>query len=353
MTDSALAQYSEFFPSFEHINDGIVLFRADGAYLYSNTSAKKILGISKAKEGKSLNEVGNSYSEKLPDEEHAYIRDIIHPILQAHTSALNDPSVQRSDSSLTTEGEVLLRRFNQQTFPARVHTTTLTGQTASAYGYAITILDLSTRAHLDSLLQQSKRLEVFALHAMSIGLSVLKTTSSGILISPLLRMAEKIEEQPAECQLSASMTTLTECFDFLLPANISIKIQMKVDGTLALREGHILQLVSYMALHAARYVGPGGEIALTTQDTGPGVMLSLEAESLQFIPETRGDPATTLLREEIQIPEDTPLPESTSVPTGLIAAQKIASTYRTQIQYQQRDNFLRMRVELPRKRSSS
>lgn len=321
-------------PAFEHIREAVILFDKDKNVNYYNQSCTSLFQLEK----------------KLEQNNPETLRTLFEEIIVDHNRILNDGTIERTDSSLATIAERKLTTRDSRTFRAKVHTTTLIGSKHTIIGYVVSIIDLSEIATLKNILNQGKKLENFGLHALAVGMSVLQRTTTGILISPLLRMTEWIGQQETQAKLSSTITSLTECFDYLVSTEISIRVQIAKDYLIAVKEQHLLLLLSYMTLHAARFVGQDGEIIISTSKFEPdvGITLLLEAESHAAPSMDTEDPLSQLILEEVEIPkqlEDDAQENLTH--TGLMAAQQLAFQYRTKIEYQHSTDTLRMRIRLP------
>ena len=132
-----------------------------------------------------------------------------------------------------------------------------------------------------------------------------------------------------------------------------MKVNIRRDLELAVKPGDLVQLLGHVILYAAEFVGTRGEILINSSDNvaGEGVSLVISASAVRHASYIKDGRITGLLSGDFSSFLDPEAP-SNRLDYGLLAAQKIAGKYRSQVEFRNpSDDLLKLRVKLPPLRS--
>jgi DNA-binding response OmpR family regulator len=318
--------------AFDSVREGLLIFNSNYELSFSNVSARLLLG-----------------TQFPPTNEDALqVEKIFRPYMVEHEKSTS--STQSADE-MGSSYEATVNRIGGRNFAVGLRLTTLIAHDGVPIGTAVALTDLSELDQLSNTLTQAQRTRTLGLLAAGCSLQFLSQTGStgGVIVSPVMRLEEFIQNSPKECFVNISLTTLLEFLDLVISPDISVKVNTRSDVKLAIRPADFFQLAGHMLLHAVEYAGRAGEALLDVGDNipGEGVTLVVTARSRKVTPFLANDHLSSLIQGELST-----LGKSgrsvNKLSYGLTAAQEVADRYRTAIELQGGSGgILKIRVRLP------
>ena len=254
-----------------------------------------------------------------------------------------------SEHPQTISGTLAFTRKDKQIFEGRVEIQAVWGQRNELRCYLARIEDPGQWRRLATTLLQFQRVRSLSLLSAAAILRLLEAAPVPGAGAPFSTIDRLLNEQPAEAALEQTVTRLLEFLDLSISPSLLVKVNIRRDLQLAVKPGDLVQLLGHMILYAAEFVGARGEILINSSDNiaGEGVSLVVSASAVRQACYIRDPRITELLSGDFSRFLDPEAP-SNRLDYGLLAAQKIAGKYRSQVEFRNpSDDLLKLRVKLP------
>jgi|GEM_PF-3486084 len=322
-----LALQRSFFNAFHLMREGLLLFGPDFNLLFANQNAKTLLGIEDTTPVDVLEEMFRSF-------------------LQQHE---RNTSTSRNLRAQVSKFEALLNRTDNQSFRSMCRVSTLLDYNMEVCGYACAFNDMGEMTQLTLTLLQAQRTRSLCLLTAACSVEALDpATSNSPLISPVIKIEQFLRGHPQFCSLNAVLTSVMEFIDLVISPDITVKVNVSKDPDVSMPGADLFQLLGHLILHAVEFSGRGGETLVQVDPTvpGEGVPVLIIARTKRVTPFLSDDRLSELLQGDLQLASNAENLDKMAV--GLSAAQKIASQYRTNIEYRHaNDSTMKLRIKLP------
>ncbi len=321
--------YHPVVEAFQSVREGLLLFDTNYQLIFTNSSAATLLGIRS--------------HDRVEDTQR--ISEQFRPWLKEHRSIVQSrPPEERGPSIFETS----LNRIDQQQFKVSISISSIERERVLV-GFSAALTDLSEIHHLSNTLLQAQRTRSLCLITAAACMRFLPQNQQSATITPLQFLEHFLRQAPRSCPLYSTLTSLLEALDLVVNPDINIRIKVEKDHTIAVRAPDLFQIIGHMLLHAVEHAGHSGEVSLHTSPhiPGEGVIVTITSESRKVTPFPEQDRISRLIHGDFQglvSLQDV----SDKLGLGLLAAQKVAERYRTNVEYMQPTaTIMKIRIKLP------
>lgn len=313
--------------------EGMLITNAECEAIFLNKAASMLLGLDKLKEDQNADAVIDQFEPTIREFR-----------LRNRAAQTTGPEAPRAYAELS------ITRLDGRSFKAAVRVVELHGEVGECTGYAVSLSDLSELQLLANSMLQAERTRSICL-MLAAGCKTLSGSEPlGTPTAPFSYLQNKLDAEPQQCDLNATLTTLLEIIDPVISPNVSIKIDIPNELLIAVRRSELLTLAGHLILHAIEFAGFSGETEISAEPTDetPGrVKFLVTSDSKRVTPPISHDLLADLIAGNFSrfIPGDG---SSDKVFFGLQAAQAIGDKYKIYVEMKQvSETRLKIRAKLP------
>lgn len=210
-------------------------------------------------------------------------------------------------------------------------------------GYGVLVHENAQDMATTERLAQGERMRALLLGLAAHQHAVLSPKTGSKRTSPLTLINSAINQSPAPSSLLKTITAVLEFIDPILNPAVGIKVSIRDEVRVVLREAHLFQLIGFIVLHSLDFTAGSGDCIIQVIEGQTANELTL-----LFVTTARASIEHLSAKEFSARPKDNENAAASKIPTGLVAAQQIAELYRSQVEYQRSsDTSIKVRVRLP------
>lgn len=324
---------STFSAAFNLIRDGILIVNTQQELIACNQAARSMLGFSEELQAAQWRKLLPSLSAQLKNHEQETRKQI----------GLLKP--QRQSTSLNTA----LNRSDGQIFQGEIEIFSVFDDQGRIIAMVLQLLESAQFRQLSANLFQGERARALALMTSAACISLVAPQVSSER-SALSATSKALEAHPQKtCSINQVLTALLEFLDLVMSPAISVRVNVERDLQLAVKSQDLVQMLGQVILHASQFIGSEGEILIESGKhvPGEGVTLLVAAQSKKPLPFVSDQRLAALINMDLTRFIGVKQAELAQA-SGLLAAQKTAQLYRSNIEYQHpTESSLKIRLRLP------
>ncbi|MCB0355050.1 MAG: hypothetical protein KDD64_16070 [Bdellovibrionales bacterium] len=316
--------------AFNLFREGLLLFNTNYELSSANSSARTMLSI------------GSELSERDANQ----IEKIFRQLLVEHVKRQAAGIGEHAESHFETH----VARLSGGSFRSSVRVRSLHALDGHFFGLAAALTDLSELEQLAAVLDQAQRTRSFALLAGAASVRLLDPSHQQMIVSPINKLSEILSQEERSAPIESLLATLLEFLDVVINPSVSVKVDVREPGRVALTPPDFFQLLGHLILHAVQFAGKAGEakVEVLPNAPGEGIPIMVSAKSTKITPPIPSDYLSRLIEGDLAPNPHNKRLDEPRIATGLRAAQTLAEKYRTTVEYRMPEpGVMKLRVKVP------
>lgn len=219
----------------EAVREGVFLFNTHGEISYANIEAQRMFGLGVNPDQREVEWIENQFESVLRE---------------------------ASSSSEGYRTQKQLIRVDKLSLLLDLLVAPLANEDGVRVGSLVSLTDGEQPQRTQHFYEYLVGLERFGLQTAAGASHFLGASSSGMILRPLQRIEESIQSEKRGTDLNALVSTLVEYFDYAIPQNLVMKVNLRDGEEVDTRPGDLTRVLGALFLHAVKFAGSQGEVRI-------------------------------------------------------------------------------------------